>query len=176
MNRRLLCAVLICLAQTGLCGAVEDVRGAIAQRLMLMTDVARYKWNAQLPVTDLDREASLLPLLIEAAVDVGLDPDYADRVVRAQMAAARAQQEHLIAQWQAGAAGSFDAVPDLVQVTRPAITAATTRLLVILHQHLCALGADPQWGPAPTAIDEHAWALATTALLPAPEGTCPEAT
>lgn len=173
MKQRLLCAVLICLAQTGHCGPIEEVRGAIAERLMLMTDVARYKWNAQLPVTDLDREVALLPRLIETAVDVGLDPGYADRVVRAQMAAARAQQEHLIAQWQAAAASRFDAVPDLVLVTRPAITTATTRLLASLHAHLCALGTDPEWGPPPADIDEHAWAIATTALLPAPADTCP---
>lgn len=172
MTRSLLCALLICFAQSGHGGPLEDVRGVIAQRLMLMTDVARFKWNAQLPVTDLERETALLPLLIEAAVDVGLDPAYADRVVRAQMAAARAQQEHLIARWQAGGTGRFDAVPDLVLVTRPAITQATTQLLVVLHQHLCALGADPQWGLPPAGIDEHAWTIATAGLLPLPQ-TCP---
>src|SRR5262249_47128164 len=45
------------------------------QRLTLMHEVARWKWNAGRPVTDAERERQLLHSVVERGRGKGLDPD-----------------------------------------------------------------------------------------------------
>ncbi len=152
-----------------------EVRTAIAERLALMDDVARYKWNEELPITDEVRESQLLMDLTATAESLGLEREFAQRVLRAQMAAARLQQEWLIATWRAQDRGPFDDVPDLGLMQRPAITIATTRLLTTLRRHACSLtkaDSRSRLDTPPTGIHADAWATATAALFPPPAKGC----
>src|SRR4029077_4859677 len=117
--------------------SIVDLKDAIAARLLLMNDVARYKWNAELPVLDTAREAALLERTTDSAAAIGVPRDYARRVVAAQIAASREVQQTAIDRWRAERHGTFSDVPDLVTVQRPAIERATAALLTHLLDAMC---------------------------------------
>jgi chorismate mutase len=183
---RHIAAVLACgLALTGsLAGARDDegtapqrndviaLKDAIAARLLLADDVARYKWNHAQPVADPAREAIVLERTTSAAVALGIPYNYAQRVVAAQIAASRARQDALIASWRREGAAAFGDVPDLATAQRPALDRATTELLVQLKGALCALddAARRTLDVPPQSFDEsaHEWSIATDALWPPP--------
>ena len=149
---------------------VEMLREAVAARLLLMDDVARFKWNAELPIADPQREAALLQRMTASAVALGLPEDYARRVLAAQMEASRAIQGALFDRWRAARQGRFDEVPDLATVQRPAIDRATTALLEALAGARCELDdaeARRMFEAAPAGLDNQAvaWAIATAPLF-----------
>jgi chorismate mutase-like protein len=155
--------------------SIVDLKDTIAGRLLLMDDVARYKWNAELPVLDPVREASLLERTTDSAVAIGIPRDYARRVVAAQIEASRDTQQTAIDRWRAERHGAFPDVPDLVTVQRPAIEQATAALLTNLRDAMCKLGGEARNAlstPPPTlAAAERAWSIAVDALWPPPD-TC----
>src|SRR5258706_226968 len=59
------------------------------QRLALMHEVARWKWDAGKPITDPERERELLQSVVERGRGKGLDPDLVRPFFAAQMEAAR---------------------------------------------------------------------------------------
>jgi chorismate mutase len=71
------------------------------QRLALMHDVARWKWNKELPITDPNRERELLQSVIERGRGKGLDPDLVRSFFAAQMEAARLVQQADFERWKA---------------------------------------------------------------------------
>jgi chorismate mutase-like protein len=71
------------------------------QRLALMHEVARWKWNAGQPVTDAQRERELLHSVVERGRDKGLDPDLVRPFFAAQMEAARLVQQADFDRWKA---------------------------------------------------------------------------
>ncbi len=157
---------------------LADLEDAIATRLLLMDDVARYKWNHALPVVDAEREAALLERSTADAVALGLPESYARRVLAAQIQASRALQLELVAVWQREQRPSFADVPDLNSVQRPAIDAATLQLLERLRAAPCPLArsdAQAEIATAPASLADHpaAWATATAALWPLPDRACP---
>lgn len=159
-------------------GPLTELKSAIATRLLLMDDVARYKWNHELPIVDHEREAALLERATADAVAVGLPEAYARRVVGAQIEASRALQLELVAAWQRDQHPPFTDVPDLTAVQRPVIDAATRKLLEHLHESLCALVADDarldmEAAPASLAHHRSAWSIATAALWSVPDDACP---
>ena len=103
---RALVGVLVRVALTiasgcAMASPLDDLAGAIATRLSLMDDVARYKWNHSLPIVDEQREAKLVERATAQAVTLGVPADYARRVVVAQIEASRARQAELTTQWRA---------------------------------------------------------------------------
>jgi chorismate mutase len=153
---------------------LDDLAGAIASRLALMDDVARYKWNHSLPIVDEQRESKLVESATAQAVTFGVPADYARRVVVAQIEASRKRQIELTTQWRAQHHATFDDVPDLATAQRPAIDAATTNLLHRLRAALCELDSDAAhavFTDPPTALESAAgaWSIATAALWPAPD-------
>jgi chorismate mutase-like protein len=170
----LLTVVTCCAAANPLAG----LESAIAARLLLMDDVARYKWNHELAIADPEREAALLDRATAEAVAIGLPEAYARRVLAAQIDASRALQTELVTTWRQRQQPVFVAVPDLAGVQRPAIDAATLRLLEALHTSLCALADDEARAAlktTPPAFDHHlsVWTIATDALWPVPDDACP---
>jgi chorismate mutase len=155
--------------------AIVDLNDAIATRLLLMNDVARYKWNAQLPVLDAARESALLERTTDSAVAIGVPRNYARRVVAAQIEASRDLQQTVIDQWRAEHHGAFPGVPDLVTVQRPAIERATAALLALLRDAMCKLGGQAGSAlatpPPSLASSARAWSIAVDALWPPPD-TC----
>ncbi len=71
------------------------------QRLALMHDVARWKWNAGKPITDSKREGELLQSVVESGRGKGLDPDLVRSFFAAQMEAARLVQQADFDRWKA---------------------------------------------------------------------------
>jgi len=71
------------------------------QRLALMHDVARWKWNAGQPITDPERERELLQSVVERGRGKGLDPDLVRPFFAAQMDAARLVQQADFDRWEA---------------------------------------------------------------------------
>jgi chorismate mutase len=71
------------------------------QRLALMHDVARWKWNAGKPITDPDRERESLQSVVELGRGKGLDPDLVRSFFTSQMEAARLVQQADFDQWKA---------------------------------------------------------------------------
>ena len=71
------------------------------QRLTLMHDVARWKWNASKPITDPERERESLQSVVEHGRGKGLDSDLVRSFFAAQMEAARLVQQADFDRWKA---------------------------------------------------------------------------
>jgi chorismate mutase-like protein len=87
-------------------------------RLALMHDVARSKWNTNRPIGDPEREQALLREMEEEGRRHGLDPELTRAFFAAQIAAARQVQEADLARWRAEGRGPFDGAPDLAGLRR----------------------------------------------------------
>jgi chorismate mutase len=152
--------------------AIARLKDAIAARLLLADDVARYKWNRDQPVEDPEREVAVLERTTAQAVALGIPEAYARRVVAAQIAASRARQQVLINRWRAAKHTPFADVPDLAVVQRPAIDRATAVLLARLHAAMCSLDdvARVTLSSPPLSFDGSArpWATAVDPLWPPP--------
>ena len=146
-----------------------QLRATIEERLSLMPSVARYKFDNDLPVEDLRREAQILEAAVSQATKLGFDPVKAKQALVAQMAAAKLLQTNLIKMWQHTPEASRH-VPkrDLVRVVRPAISRLNTQLLQLLEQtqdgERCALAKNLK-DPSPDfSFDPAVWHLATAFL------------
>jgi len=53
---------------------LDRLLGLMQQRLTLMHEVARWKWNAGQPVTDAERERELLQSVVECGRGKGVEP------------------------------------------------------------------------------------------------------
>jgi chorismate mutase len=71
------------------------------QRLALMHDVARWKWNTGKPITAPQREREVLHSVVERGRGKGLDPELVRPFFAAQLAAARLVQQADFDRWQA---------------------------------------------------------------------------
>ena len=109
-----------------------DPAGLIDARLELMREVAAAKWIAGLPISDPDREATLLAELGESALRHGLEPDGVVRLFEAQMAAARAIQSYWFAAWDSGREPTPAAAASLGTELRPRISALGEQILIAL--------------------------------------------
>jgi chorismate mutase len=102
------------------------------QRLLLMHDVARWKWNQKQAIADPKREQAFLENMQAKGQAQGLDEEFVRSFFRAQIEAAKQVQEDDFQRWQAEGRGSFADVPDLSTHQRPKIDAASNELLSAL--------------------------------------------
>jgi chorismate mutase len=114
--------------------AVAPLLVLIAQRLALMSDVARHKFNSGAAVEDLPREAQVLAQVTAAAEAAGLPRGFATRFFQAQIDAAKLLQQSRIDGWKAQGQGKFANVPDLATEIRPMLDALTPRLIEALQK------------------------------------------
>jgi chorismate mutase len=114
---------------TGREQAIDDVLQAMQRRLLLMHDVARWKWNRQRPVADAERERASLEAVDAEAARYDLDPDFARTFFRAQIEAAKLVQQADFDRWREEKRGPFANVADLVKELRPRIDGANDHLL-----------------------------------------------
>jgi chorismate mutase len=84
------------------------------QRLTLMHEVARWKWNAGQPITDPKRERELLHSVVERGRGKGLDPELVRSFYSAQMEAARLVQQADFDRWTANKQEPFADTTSLV--------------------------------------------------------------
>ncbi len=112
--------------------AVDELLGLMRQRLQLMPDVARAKWNAKRPISDPERERALLDNLAQQAKAKGVDVTFARTFFAAQIEAAKQIQRDLFTRWEAANRGPFPAVPDLKTNLRSRIDRLSADLLAAL--------------------------------------------
>lgn len=108
---------------------VDQVLLLMQKRLALMHEVARTKWNQQLPIEDLAREEQLLAQLAKEAANIGLEEAWVRQFFQAQFEAAKVLQKNDFAAWSEEKVQKFDAVLDLKQTIRPLLDQLTKELL-----------------------------------------------
>jgi chorismate mutase len=101
----------------------------IEERLSLMADVARAKWNSGSAIEDPNREQQLLADVVVRAQGVGIPAVWAQHFFRLQMEAAKEVQYCFFAQWTAQHQGLFPEVQDLRTGIRPKLDLLTAELL-----------------------------------------------
>ncbi|NVJ96947.1 MAG: gamma subclass chorismate mutase AroQ [Alphaproteobacteria bacterium] len=150
---------------------VAALRHAIANRLAVMADVARYKWNNKLPIEAPQREAKIIDATVRRATKMDLDPAFARKAVSMQMAASKLLQQELFDAWTAHNQPAFTEVPSLADEIRPKIDVLTGQLLEAAGQaeflmEFCL----PQQTMAvkPTGADysEAVWQAAVSGFMP----------
>lgn len=122
--------------------SLEPLRRLMDERLSLMPEVARYKWNTRSAIEDLPREQKIIDGLKAEAQASGVPAVWAERFFRAQIEAAKLIQREQFARWQQDGAGRFADAPDLSTVIRPRLDALTPQLMRELAAAWPAL-ADP---------------------------------
>lgn len=113
--------------------ALDRLLTLIGERLDVMPDVARHKFNTGSAVDDLPREAQVLAQVTAQAESAGAPRALAERFFQAQIDAAKTIQRARIAAWQAEGRGPFAAVPDLATQIRPKLDALTPKLIAALR-------------------------------------------
>jgi chorismate mutase-like protein len=130
----------------------------VDERLALMPDVARYKWNRKMAIEDLPRERALIESVRAEAQQRGLSPERAAAFFSAQIEASKVVQRELFARWEAQGQGPFTDVPDLATQIRPRLDALNPKLLEALQAvagpvQREALGPIKAVGFSPAAVD-----------------------
>jgi chorismate mutase len=87
--------------------ALDRLLRLMGQRLTLMHEVARWKWNAGQPIRDPQRERELLQSVVERGRSKGLDPELVHSFFAAQLEAARLVQQADFERWKANKQGPF---------------------------------------------------------------------
>jgi chorismate mutase-like protein len=101
----------------------------IEQRLNLMSEVAKAKWNTGSAIEDPTREQQLLADVAVKASTAGISAEWAQHFFRFQIEAAKQVQYRLFAQWTAERRGPFPQVEDLRTDIRPKLDLLTAELL-----------------------------------------------
>ena len=114
---------------------VSDLLAILAERLSLMEDVAKAKWQSQLPIHDPEREAALLAKTSGQAHRAGLSPESVRAFLALQMELARAIQSRHFERWSR-AGYVAQGARDLRREIRPVLDALSERLLPALARAL----------------------------------------
>lgn len=121
---------------------MEQLLTLMDERLKLMADVARYKWNTKGAIEDLPREKAIISSLGQQATAAGIPAERAERFFAAQIEAAKTVQRALFKQWETTHHGPFVDAPDLQNEIRPRLDALTPKLIQALANNLNSLN-DP---------------------------------
>jgi chorismate mutase len=116
--------------------AADALPELMRERLLLMHDVARWKWNAKQPIADPEREKVLLAELQRRGVDYGLEPEEVRSFMRAQIEAGKLIQQADWRKWEAESREAFADAPDLQTQLRPKIDRLSERLLAAYAEFL----------------------------------------
>jgi cyclohexadienyl dehydratase len=119
--------------------SVEALVALLDRRLALMPEVAAWKRARGQPVADPAREKDLLDRWESSGAYVGVERVAARNFLEAQIAAARAVQERLIAVWEAGGAAPEEA-RDLERVLRPELDRLGGEMLAAMQRVAAAGG------------------------------------
>lgn len=151
-------------------GDVSGLRSAVAERLALMPDVARHKWNTGAAITDPAREQRLIETAILKGRQIDIPDEVSRAAIEAQINASKQMQEELLRSWREAGEGTFVSVPDFAEETRPKIEAATDQLIQELGAALnilnsCGAGRTLRAPPNGDLISEDVWATAVEGLI-----------
>jgi chorismate mutase len=109
------------------------------QRLLLMHDVARWKWNEGKPIADPDRERQLLAKLEKRGESYGLARQKTTAFMTAQIEAGKLVQESDFATWEEQGQDKFSEVRDLSTELRPLIDELSDRMLAQLAKSVAVI-------------------------------------
>jgi chorismate mutase-like protein len=149
-------------AASGGQGAARDLAALIDERLALVTEVARYKWNTGAAIEDPPREQALLASLRERAAPLGVPQALVERFFTAQIEAAKQLQRELHARWKQQRREKFTGIADLATSIRPGIDRVTGEML----DALARLNSSPSTLPAASTIAGISAAAVRTARAP----------
>ncbi|MEB3370230.1 chorismate mutase [Saccharopolyspora mangrovi] len=113
-------------------GALDPLVGSAAERVVLSDQVAAAKWGTDSPIEDPEREQQVLDGVAARAVELGLDPEEAERVFRDQIEASKLVQRALHAHWTANPDQQPTERPDLGEI-RPELDRLGEAILVELR-------------------------------------------
>jgi chorismate mutase len=156
-------------------GDVSGLRSAVAERLALMPDVARHKWNVGAAITDLAREQRLIKTAIVKGREIGIPDQVTLAAIESQIIASKQMQEALMLSWREAGEGSFVLVPDFAEETRPRIEEATDRLIRELGAALnllntCKAAKTLRAPPNGPLIPAEVWATAVEGIIQSAAG------
>lgn len=120
--------------------ALDELLGLMRERLLLMHDVAKWKWNEGKPITDSAREKHLLADLEQRGLAYGLRRERTRAFMAAQIKAGKLIQEADFAAWKESARGRLSDVPDLATNLRPRIDELSDRMLAQLAKVALVIG------------------------------------
>lgn len=126
-------------APAGGAAALDPLLDLVEQRMAVMPDVARHKFNTGAAVEDLPREAQVLTAVTARAKEAGIDADLASRFFQAQIDASKMMQNTRITAWKAAGQGKFTDVPDLATSIRPTLDRLTPAMIAALKEAMPAL-------------------------------------
>jgi chorismate mutase len=108
--------------------AVNDLLGLMRQRLALMHEVARWKWNSGKSIADPARERDLLNHVIASGWEKGLSPKLVHPFFAAQIEAGKLVQQADFEHWRAEKQGKLPEAKDLAAM-RGQIDALNNRFI-----------------------------------------------
>lgn len=111
---------------------VDQLVLLIQKRLSIMHEVARTKWNQNLPIEDKVREQQILDDLVEKANQKGLDKRWMVTFFQAQMDAAKEIQKRDFSNWRQEGLGMFPHVFSLKDDLRGYIDLLNHEIIVLL--------------------------------------------
>lgn len=111
---------------------LERLLALVQNRLDLMHNVARWKWDHGQEIADPVREAALLNRTEQLAHELGLDAGLAGRFMSAQMDAGKLVQRADFGRWETQPPSPDDPFPDLQTELRPRIDEINREMLKIL--------------------------------------------
>lgn len=143
----------------------------IQKRLVIMHEVARTKWNQNLPIEDAVREQQILAALANQAKQNGLDETLATRFFQAQIEASKEVQRSDFIFWKEKGVLKFEKTFSLKDELRSYIDQLNADMLVLLskiytksacvHKHILE---QPPSIRSSEAIENDIWALAISPL------------
>lgn len=156
--------------------AAMQLHAAIWSRLALMPSVAFNKFVQDRPITDRGREDELIERFRRQSELRGLNVEFSERVIRAQIEASKVVQAHLHQRWKTHPPSAEWRVRDLTDELRSGVDDATNGILMSLVQlgeyrdvFPSAIGrAYLLREPLPPNVPKEAWVLAWAPLLEAP--------
>jgi chorismate mutase-like protein len=117
----------------------------ITRRLALMPAVARWKWEHGMPIEDPVREVELIAAFRQKAESRGIDPEFAEQVIVAQIDAAKLIQRECFRRWETSPPEHGSIVLDLANELRPRLDRLTDDLLDVLAERP-VIGTEPMEG------------------------------
>jgi chorismate mutase len=109
--------------------ALDALLNLMRERLLLMHEVAKWKWNAAKPINDAGRERELLAALERKGAAYGLRPKQVRAFLAAQIKAAKLIQEADFNAWKESGQGKFSDARDLTTDLRPELDKLSDQML-----------------------------------------------
>ncbi len=152
---------------------VDQLLLLIQKRLVIMHEVARTKWNQNLPIEDKAREQQILTDLVEKAHQYGLEEKWIAKFFQAQMDAAKEIQKNDFSLWREQNLQKFEAVLSLKDGLRSYIDRINQEMIDLLskiHERKGSIEGrfileHPISTRASDNIENNIWLLATLPLI-----------